>query len=247
MKPNPAGESSGPLQPARPSATLVLLRDGSKDLEVLLLRRSRKLSAFPGAWVFPGGVTEPRDHTEDDPPSSQTAARNTAVRELKEETGLDIDAATLVPLSRWTAPEMMPRRFDTWYFLGEAATDAVRIDHREIHDHRWTSPDDALAGHRAGRIALFPPTWVTLYHLAAYKRCAAAMAAAGEHFPYHFAPRVVQQGPDTCFLYGRDAAYGHLRIEAPGPRHRLWVRESGWLYERSPVLTAVGGGLLREA
>jgi hypothetical protein len=36
-----------------------------------------------------------------------------------------------------------------------------------------------------------------------------------------------------CFLYGGDAAYEQGRIDAPGPRHRLWVRDSGWHYERT--------------
>ena len=50
---------------ARPSATLVLLRDGAADMEVLLLRRGRQLSAFAGAWVFPGGATDPADGSTD--------------------------------------------------------------------------------------------------------------------------------------------------------------------------------------
>lgn len=43
-----------------PSASVVVLRDG--PLEVLMLRRPETSSFVPGAWVFPGGVTEPGDN-----------------------------------------------------------------------------------------------------------------------------------------------------------------------------------------
>lgn len=223
-----------PPATARPSATLVLLRDGAADMEVLLLRRGRQLSAFAGAWVFPGGATDPADGSTDGWDAIPETARHTAVRELQEETGIAIQADALVPLSRWIAPVVMPRRFDTWFFLARAPGDRVRIDQGEIHDHRWVSPRQALEDHRAGHLSLFPPTWVTLHHLSVFPACDAAIAAAGAQPPYHFAPRVVKQGQDTCFLYGGDEAYEHLRIGQPGARHRLWARQDGWQYEHFP-------------
>jgi len=225
MPPRPA--------PLRPAATLVLLRDGAADMEVLLLHRGRQLSAFAGCWVFPGGALDPVDGSAEGWESLPAVAKLTAVRELKEESGLDVHPDALVPLSRWTAPVIMPRRFDTWFFLARAPEARVRIDHGEIHDHRWASPRKALDDHRAGQMSLFPPTWVTLYHLTAFHGCDVALAAAGAHTPYHFAPRVVKQGPDMCFLYGGDQAYADLRIDQPGTRHRLWVRKDAWQYERS--------------
>jgi len=227
-----AGPADAPAGPARPSATLVLVRDGAAEMEVLLLRRGRQLKAFAGAWVFPGGAADPADGPTDGWQSIPAAARQTAIRELREETGLAIQPESLVPLSRWTAPVIMPRRFDTWFFLAAAPTDRVQVDRSEIHDHRWLSPQAALEDHHAGRIALFPPTWVTLHHLTRFRRCEAALAAAGAQAPFHYAPRVVQQGSDSCFLYGGDQAYATLRIDQAGPRHRLWVRQDGWQYER---------------
>ena len=222
------------VPPAQPAATLVTLRDGSADLEVLLLRRSRELSAFAGAWVFPGGAVEAADGPTDGWHAPQATARNTAVRELAEETGLVVDPAALVPLARWTAPVVMTRRFDTWFFLGVSPGAPVCIDQGEIHEHRWIAPREALERHRTGRIPFFPPTWVTLHHLASFRRCAAALAAAGKRPPYHFAPKVVPRGEDTCFLYGGDQAYEDPGREGPGPRHRLWVRREGWQYECTP-------------
>jgi len=233
MKPDTAVEEAD-VPPAAPASTLVLLRDGTAGLEVLLLRRSRQLSAFAGVWVFPGGAAEAADGPVDDGSGSQTAARCAAVRELAEETGLTVVPEALVTLSRWTAPVGMPRRFDTWFFLAASPGGPVRIDQGEIHAHRWVAPRVALANHLGGRMPFFPPTWLTLHHLAAFPNRDAALSAAAQAPAFHFAPRVVTRGGETCFLYRGDAAFDHLQIDASGPRHRLWARPERWHYECTP-------------
>lgn len=47
--------------PARPAATVVLLRDAAVGPEVLLLQRLRTAGFVPGAYVFPGGRVDPAD------------------------------------------------------------------------------------------------------------------------------------------------------------------------------------------
>ncbi|HEY8340606.1 MAG TPA: NUDIX domain-containing protein [Egibacteraceae bacterium] len=47
--------------PARPAATVVLLRDGDDGPEVCLLRRHARSGFMPDAWVFPGGTVDPAD------------------------------------------------------------------------------------------------------------------------------------------------------------------------------------------
>ena len=44
----------------KPSATVVVIRDGAQDLEVLLLERNRDKSP----WVFPGGKVGAKDGGE---------------------------------------------------------------------------------------------------------------------------------------------------------------------------------------
>jgi glyoxylase-like metal-dependent hydrolase (beta-lactamase superfamily II)/8-oxo-dGTP pyrophosphatase MutT (NUDIX family) len=55
-----AGGDWKPLLP-RPSATLILLRDGPGGFEVLLLRRTAKAAFAAGNYVFPGGALDPGD------------------------------------------------------------------------------------------------------------------------------------------------------------------------------------------
>ncbi|MFP5320768.1 MAG: NUDIX hydrolase [Acidimicrobiia bacterium] len=45
----------------RPAATVMLLRDGTDGLEVLLLRRASSTPFVPGAHVFPGGAVDDAD------------------------------------------------------------------------------------------------------------------------------------------------------------------------------------------
>jgi len=48
-------------RPPRPSATLVVVRDGAAGVEVLLSRRAERGDHNSGAWVFPGGLLDTSD------------------------------------------------------------------------------------------------------------------------------------------------------------------------------------------
>ena len=52
--------------PARPAATVVLLRDAEGGPEALLLRRHRRSGFAADAWVFPGGVVDKSDRKDFD-------------------------------------------------------------------------------------------------------------------------------------------------------------------------------------
>ena len=49
------------IRPARPAATVCVLRDGSSGLEVLMVQRGLSASFMGGAWVFPGGIVDDMD------------------------------------------------------------------------------------------------------------------------------------------------------------------------------------------
>lgn len=105
--------------PARPAATIVLLRDGDGGPEVLLLRRNRSAGFVPGAYVFPGGRVDGADADPEvvarlDGLDAEGAARRleladadppalayylAAIREAFEETGILVahDAASAAP------------------------------------------------------------------------------------------------------------------------------------------------------
>jgi 8-oxo-dGTP pyrophosphatase MutT (NUDIX family) len=218
--------------PLIPAATVVLLRQLDGGLETLMLRKNRG-QAFGGMWVFPGGRVEEGDGPPGTP--ELEAARHAAVREAREETGLELSDAEMVPFSHWVPPPVTPKRFSTWFFvaaLPDGATDVV-IDGGEIGDHVWTTAAAALARHAAGETELAPPTWVTLWELDRRGSLEAVLAGsrAAAAVP-RFATRIVDADGELVALWEPDAAYAEgIDLAAPGPRHRLRMRPGGWLYE----------------
>lgn len=219
---------------AHPAATVVLLRDGDAGAEVLLVRRSERLAFHGGAWVFPGGRIDPEDYAAaSDPDDIVGAACAAAIREAREEAGLVVVGEDLTAFARWVTPEQLPKRFDTWFFVGRAGSDAVTVDGREIHAHCWMRPSDALAAQRAGGLDLPPPTFVTLTQFAPYPTVARLLAVATLGSVEIYEPRLHSVPGGACTLYAGDAAYATGDLDQPGRRHRLWMVDSGWRYERS--------------
>jgi 8-oxo-dGTP pyrophosphatase MutT (NUDIX family) len=86
----------------------------------------------------------------------------------REELVLALD--TLTPFAHWITPEMMPKRFDTIFFLASAP-----VGHRPEHDGGesvdsvWISPQQALKAFRQGTHQLIFPTRLNIEKLARYR------------------------------------------------------------------------------
>jgi len=237
-----------PLEPtktppvAKPSGTVVAVRDGSRGLEVLLLQRAvRPGQDGQAPWVFPGGKVEPADLAraaegagEGAADHAEIAARHAAVREAHEEAGLCLEPGGLVTISRWITPAVRTKRFDTWFFLARVAGEAaIRVDGQEIGDHAWLAPGEALTRYRAGALSLAPPTFVTVSWLEEHPDAASAAHRLGEAETLLFEPKIHAIEGGACILYPGDAGYETGAIEHHGPRHRLWSDGKLFRYERS--------------
>jgi 8-oxo-dGTP pyrophosphatase MutT (NUDIX family) len=218
--------------PPVPAATVVLLRNGPHGIETLMLRRSSKI-AFGGLWVFPGGRVDAEDADGLAADDELGAARAAAVREAKEEAGLDVEPSALAPLSHWTPPPITPRRFLTWIFVAEAPAGEVTIDGGEIREHAWMSALAAFERRDAGEIEIAPPTWVTLYTLSRFESVAVAMAAVRAREPERFATHIAVGDEGPIAMWQGDAGWKTSDARAAGPRHRLSMHAEKWRYERN--------------
>lgn len=165
--------------PIRPASTLVLVR-GEREPEILLLLRHAQHGFMPNIWVFPGGRVDEADGVDD------AGARRAAVRETWEEAGIllrdpvrtagpeevrevaAIDRAGSEPwplacFARWLTPVGEKRRFDTRFYVARVPPTVHAVpDRGEVIDAVWLTPEAAFARHRAGTLALAPPTWWSL-------------------------------------------------------------------------------------
>jgi 8-oxo-dGTP pyrophosphatase MutT (NUDIX family) len=229
--------ASDTVPPARPAATVVPLRDGPDGLETVLLRRDTRLAFAGGLWVWPGGRIEDDDGAQggSDPLATlERAARQAAVREANEEAGLSIDPDGLIWFAHFTPPAGTERRYATFFFAAPAdGTGEVRPDGHEVHEHRWTTPAQALADCRAGTIGLSPPTWIVLEWLSEWSRTGEALAGLAARAPEWCVTRFARVEGGMVAMYHGDAGYDSGEPDRPGARHRLWMMGTGWRYERT--------------
>lgn len=226
-------ELSDDVAPVHPAATVILVREGEEGLEVLLVQRSKAVAHMGGMWVFPGGRIDEGDYPPDGNPDQ--AALNAAIRETREEAGLDLAPEQLAQMSHWTTPEGARRRFATWFFLGvlEDGQEVV-VDGGEIAHHRWVRPAVAFAelADREHPFRLMPPTYVSLVDLADCSSCGQALARISDREVIHYAPRMVFVQDGICFLYEGDAGYAARDLDAAGARHRTYMVDDQLEYIR---------------
>ncbi|MGO9320064.1 MAG: NUDIX hydrolase [Solirubrobacteraceae bacterium] len=180
----------GPPTPPRQAASVILLRGGSEDLEVLLVRRTPHARFMGGVWVFPGGAVDAREGEGDE------AHRVAGVRELQEEAGIALDdPGALVKFSRWITPAEVQIRFDTHFFLAELPQgQEPRIDGEECVDLGWFTPRAALEANGAGEIDLVFPTIKHLEQLSDFPSVEALMAYARGREVLPVQPKVLLEG-----------------------------------------------------
>jgi 8-oxo-dGTP pyrophosphatase MutT (NUDIX family) len=152
---------SVPSLPAA-AASVILLRDGPSGLETYLLHRHARMAFAPSMVVFPGGRVDAIDAARVGNP-----IRRCALRETSEETGVVLTETDLHPWAHWITPEIEPRRYDTAFFVAAMPDDQEAADISGETDHAdWSTPGQALAAQRSGRISMLPPTMSILIELA---------------------------------------------------------------------------------
>ncbi|MGI9282017.1 MAG: NUDIX hydrolase [Endozoicomonas sp.] len=215
-----------PPIPARLAATVVILRDGPKGLETLIMRKNSRANFLGGFWVFPGGSVEEQDQAD----SEQQTLKNAAARETQEEAALTINPDDLVYISRWITPETAPKRFDTHFFLAPANSSDVIVDGGEIVDSDWVTPAEAIARQANKDIEMMPPTLVTFHGLQPFTNVAEAIRHFQDKKPWEFLPKANFADEQLVMLYPGDAGYELGDPDVVGVRHRCLLVDGCWEY-----------------
>lgn len=93
--------------------------------------------------------------------------------------GLRLALDLLTPFAHWITPKMMPKRFDTRFYLAVAPQDHIAVhDGSESVDSIWIRPAAALNEAEAGTKTIIFPTRVNVQKLGRYRSVSDAIAAA---------------------------------------------------------------------
>jgi len=237
------------------SATVMVLRDGARGLEVLMVRRHGDSGVLGGVHVFPGGKLDAQDseaalpgmdhdaswfaRTLGEPGLAPAIARGlfaAALRETREECALALPAGSLAPWSRWITPRqpsVTRKRFDTRFFIAAAPPDQEAVhDDFEATEAVWVPPVQGLERYWAGEIDLAPPQIMSLVQLARIGDVAQALAAARQRPPALIEPQPFDDHGERVICYPGDPAHPVREPVWVGPtrlryRNRRFEPEGG--------------------
>lgn len=231
------------------ASTIMLGRDYNDALEILLVKRNKSLAFAAGLWVFPGGKIEEEEILQGK--DELHAARIAAVRETKEEADLDINADQLIFFRHWTTPVNEPRRYATYFFFGacQAVASDVQVDDSEIIAYQWVTPQLALQQFADKKIAMMPPTILSLQLISKCRSTDEASLLLSAATPVFVLPVIHYLGGKVFCLYEGDAGYDVGDATRAGARHRLVLDMTTGVYsfefEGCVDILPVDGGIHR--
>jgi len=115
----------------------------------------------------------------------------------------------LQPFAHWITPEMMPKRFDTRFYIAAAPSDHLAVhDGHESVDSVWISPDDALKGAKSGKYTVIFPTLLNIQMLGESRSVDDAMKTAAERDIVTVLPWTEQRNDGNYLCIPPDAGYG---------------------------------------
>ncbi|MEM5517662.1 NUDIX hydrolase [Henriciella sp. AS95] len=110
------------------------------------------------------------------PHRSAVDKREKSFIELVRDNEIVLALDTLVHFGHWITPTMMPKRFDTHFYLAPTPPDQLaEHDGRETTDAIWVEPSRALDMAANGEATVIFPTRMNLGKLAESEACAAAI------------------------------------------------------------------------
>lgn len=131
--------------------------------------------------------------------------------DLIAELNLRLDLGALGVFARWITPPVVPKRFDTWFYVAAAPPDQLALcDGWETVDAEWVAPARALSLAEAGERKVIFPTRMNLKLLAEASCTSDAVERARARALVTVEPRLVD-GPDGRMLVlPPDAGYGEV-------------------------------------
>jgi len=156
--------------------------------------------------------------------------------------GWVLQVSALKRWAHWLTPALMPRRYDTRFFVAVLPSGQVcRPDDHETTHGVWINPLQALEANQTGAMPLSPPTLVTLHQLLAFKHLEAVLQSAeARTWGPVLEPRLILTDEGPVIVEPWDVQYTDqdLSIDAVAlsaglvpagaPFSRLWYKGGLW-------------------
>jgi len=134
---------------------------------------------------------------------------------LKQE-ALILACDKLQHFAHWITPDMMPKRFDTHFYLAAAPADHLALhDGHESVDSVWISPADAMAGAKDKTYTIIFPTMMNIEMLGESRSVDEAMQMAAQRNIVTVLPVVEQREDGNYLCIPADAGYSVVEQKMP--------------------------------
>ena len=132
-----------------------------------------------------------------------------AFLDLVRELDLRLDLNALTVFARWVTPAMMPKRFDTWFYVVRATSDQLAVcDGWETVDAEWIAPGEVIRLAAVGERKVIFPTRMNLQLLAESESGQDAVSRAAARTLVTVEPKVETRPEGSVLVIPHDAGYG---------------------------------------
>jgi 8-oxo-dGTP pyrophosphatase MutT (NUDIX family) len=167
--------------------------------------------AFEEAGILPADHDDGRPFSAACDPAIRAAvdAGEVAFIDVVSELGVKLRLDGLSVFARWITPAMMPKRFDTWFYVMHAPADQVAAcDGRETVDAEWIAPAEAMRLAATGERTIIFPTLMNLQLLAEAQSAEDCIARAQARQLVTVLPMVEIRDGGRFLVIPPDAGYG---------------------------------------
>ncbi len=143
-------------------------------------------------------------------------AGDVSILEFLSREKLRLVCSELVHFAHWVTPAMMPKRFDTHFFLAAAPPDHLAVhDGHESVDSVWIRPADVLEQAARGERTVIFPTLRNVEKLAHFDTVSAALSAAAASEVVRVEPWTEQRDDGTYLCIPPEAGYAVSEEKMP--------------------------------
>ena len=125
------------------------------------------------------------------------------------EENIKFNLDNLIPFAHWITPKMMPKRFDTYFYLAEAPKDHIgKHDGKESIDSIWISPKQALEDCIAEKRTIIFPTRMNLEKLSKFRTVSEALEEVKKETVITVEPKIEKNEDGVFLTIPEKAGYG---------------------------------------